>query len=87
MEVFGLTRWESAENHSQNYTSIGTALVMLAFMSTGYEFNAYFFEMSVTLELVMLTAKAGINICMTSESRDRFYHAVAFTYFGLHQHS
>lgn len=36
VEVFGLTRWESAENHNQNYTSLGKALVMLAFMSTGY---------------------------------------------------
>lgn len=40
VEVFGLTRWESAETHDQNYFSLGSALVMLAFMSTGYEFNA-----------------------------------------------
>lgn len=36
MEVFGLTRWESAETHNQNYTTLGKALVMLVFMSTGY---------------------------------------------------
>jgi voltage-dependent calcium channel len=41
VEVFGLTRWESAETPDQNYTSLGRALVMLAFMSTGYEFNPY----------------------------------------------
>jgi hypothetical protein len=38
MEVFGLTRWYSAETHNQNYRSLDKALVMLAFMSTGYVF-------------------------------------------------
>jgi hypothetical protein len=36
LEVFGLTRWESAETHEQNFSSLGRALLMLAFMSTGY---------------------------------------------------
>lgn len=40
VEIFGLTRWESAETHNENYTSLGRALVMLAFMSTGYVFVA-----------------------------------------------
>lgn len=35
VEVFSLTKWESAESRTQNYTSLGSALVMLAFMSTG----------------------------------------------------
>jgi flagellar biosynthesis protein FlhB len=36
LEVFGLTKWGSGENHNQNYSSMGASLVMLAFMSTGY---------------------------------------------------
>jgi hypothetical protein len=35
-EVFGLTRWNLAETHNENYRSLANALVMLAFMSTGY---------------------------------------------------
>ena len=35
VEVFSLTKWHSAETRNQNYTSIGTALVMLAFMTSG----------------------------------------------------
>lgn len=35
VEVFGLTKWGSAENHLQNYSTVGSALTMLAFMSTG----------------------------------------------------
>lgn len=36
LEVFSLTKWGSAETRTQNYSSLGSALVMLAFMSTGY---------------------------------------------------
>lgn len=42
MEVFGLTRWYSAETHAQNYRSLDKALVMLAFMSTGYALGCKF---------------------------------------------
>ncbi|KAG8896276.1 calcium channel protein, partial [Tulasnella sp. 403] len=35
VEVFGLTRWESAETHNQNYRSVANALLMLVFMSVG----------------------------------------------------
>jgi hypothetical protein len=35
VEVFGMTKWNSAETRSQNYSTMGSALVMLAFMSTG----------------------------------------------------
>ncbi|KAG1748101.1 Ion transport protein-domain-containing protein [Suillus lakei] len=35
MEAFGVTKWYSAETHTQNYQTMGSALVMLAFMSTG----------------------------------------------------
>jgi voltage-dependent calcium channel len=36
VEVFSLTKWGSGENQLQNYATMGSALVMLAFMSTGY---------------------------------------------------
>ena len=35
VEVFGMTKWNSAETRNQNYSTMGSALVMLAFMSTG----------------------------------------------------
>ena len=41
VEVFGLTKWGSGETRTQNYSSLGTALVMLAFMSTGEGWNQY----------------------------------------------
>ncbi|KAK7445064.1 calcium channel protein [Stygiomarasmius scandens] len=41
VEVFGLTKWGGAETRSQNYSTIGSALVMLAFMSTGEGWNEY----------------------------------------------
>ena len=36
VEIFSLTKWQSAETRNQNYTTLGTALVMLAFMTAGY---------------------------------------------------
>jgi voltage-dependent calcium channel len=36
VEVFGLTKWSTGETRTQNYATVGSALVMLAFMSTGY---------------------------------------------------
>ncbi|KIJ40348.1 hypothetical protein M422DRAFT_256903 [Sphaerobolus stellatus SS14] len=47
VEVFGLTRWESAETHNENYTSLGRALVMLAFMTTGEGWNQYMHDYAV----------------------------------------
>ncbi|KLO12110.1 hypothetical protein SCHPADRAFT_875932 [Schizopora paradoxa] len=41
VEVFSLTKWQSAETRTQNYSSLGSALVMLAFMSTGEGWNEY----------------------------------------------
>jgi hypothetical protein len=35
LEVFGLTKWNSGENRSQNFSSMGTTLVMLTFFTTG----------------------------------------------------
>ncbi|KAG7442714.1 uncharacterized protein BT62DRAFT_1079090 [Guyanagaster necrorhizus] len=41
VEVFCLTKWGSAENRNENYSSVVNALVMLAFMSTGEGWNQY----------------------------------------------
>ncbi|THH14934.1 hypothetical protein EW146_g5467 [Bondarzewia mesenterica] len=41
VEVFSLTKWESGETQNQNYTTLGTALVMLAFMTSGEGWNQY----------------------------------------------
>jgi hypothetical protein len=35
VEVFGLTKWNTAENHNENYSAVSKALVMLAFMTSG----------------------------------------------------
>ena len=35
VEVFSLTKWNTAETREQNYSTMGSALVMLAFMTTG----------------------------------------------------
>ncbi|KAG1893620.1 Ion transport protein-domain-containing protein [Suillus fuscotomentosus] len=47
MEVFGLTKWYSAETHTQNYQTMGSALVMLAFMSTGEGWNQYMHDFAL----------------------------------------
>jgi len=36
-----MTKWGSAETRSANYESIGSALVMLAFQSTGYDLSYF----------------------------------------------
>lgn len=36
LEVFGLTKWGVNENRNMNYETLGSSVVMLAFMSTGY---------------------------------------------------
>ncbi|KAG1824615.1 Ion transport protein-domain-containing protein [Suillus subaureus] len=56
MEVFGLTKWYSAETHTQNYQTMGSALVMLAFMSTGEGWNQYMHD--YTLAYPRCTIKA-----------------------------
>jgi hypothetical protein len=35
LEVFGLTKWNSAETHVQNFSTMGSTLVMLMSFSTG----------------------------------------------------
>ncbi|EJT98090.1 hypothetical protein DACRYDRAFT_118858 [Dacryopinax primogenitus] len=47
MEVFGLTRWVSGEKHNINFSSMGNALVMLSFMSTGEGWNQFMHDYAV----------------------------------------
>jgi hypothetical protein len=35
VETFGLTKWNSVETRNQNYSTMGNALVMLSFMTSG----------------------------------------------------
>ncbi|TFK38523.1 high-affinity cell membrane calcium channel [Crucibulum laeve] len=48
VEVFGLTKWGGAENRNQNYFSLGSAMVMLAFQSTGEGWNQYMHDFDLT---------------------------------------
>ncbi|KAJ7583970.1 Ion transport protein-domain-containing protein [Mycena floridula] len=47
VEVFGMTKWGSGETRNMNYSTIGTAMVMLAFMSTGEGWNQYMHDYAV----------------------------------------
>ncbi|KAF8840292.1 hypothetical protein BDN67DRAFT_996862 [Paxillus ammoniavirescens] len=48
MEVFGTTKWYSAETSTQNYQTMGSTLLMLAFMSTGEGWNQYMHDYTLT---------------------------------------
>ncbi|KAF6754799.1 high-affinity cell membrane calcium channel [Ephemerocybe angulata] len=48
VEVFGLTKWGGNETRTINYTSLGSALVMLAFQSTGEGWNQYMHDYDLT---------------------------------------
>ncbi|KAL6310254.1 Ion transport protein-domain-containing protein [Sparassis latifolia] len=47
VEIFSLTKWNSAETRNQNYTSMSKALVMLAFMTTGEGWNQYMHDFAL----------------------------------------
>lgn len=47
MEVFSLTKWNSAETRNENYTTLAKALVMLAFMTTGEGWNQYMHDFAL----------------------------------------
>lgn len=47
LEVFSLTKWYSGENWNMNYATMGSALVMLAFMSTGEGWNQYMHDYAI----------------------------------------
>ncbi|KAI9433175.1 Ion transport protein-domain-containing protein [Lactarius indigo] len=48
VEVFGLTKWNTAEARNQNYSSMSNALVMLAFMTSGEGWNQYMHDYATT---------------------------------------
>lgn len=48
MEVFGMTRWYSAESTFENYQSIGNTLLMLSFMSTGLVISTVLHSLQLT---------------------------------------
>ncbi|KAJ6472696.1 Ion transport protein-domain-containing protein [Mycena vitilis] len=41
LEVFALTKWNSGESRSQNFSTMGSTLVMLTFFTTGEGWNQY----------------------------------------------
>ncbi|KZT30145.1 hypothetical protein NEOLEDRAFT_1238275 [Neolentinus lepideus HHB14362 ss-1] len=47
LEIFGLTKWYSGEDWNRNYVTMGSALVMLAFMSTGEGWNQYMHDYAI----------------------------------------
>ncbi|KZT03083.1 uncharacterized protein LAESUDRAFT_660488 [Laetiporus sulphureus 93-53] len=47
LEVFSMTKWNSAETPNENYTTMGKALVMLAFMTTGEGWNQYMHDFAL----------------------------------------
>lgn len=63
LEVFGLTKWGGAETHVTNYSSLGSAMVMLSFQSTG---SVWSFLPCSMLTFDYDIARVGISICTTS---------------------
>ncbi|KAI8976389.1 Ion transport protein-domain-containing protein [Trametes punicea] len=47
VEVFSLTKWNSAETRNENYSSMSKALIMLAFMTTGEGWNQYMHDFAL----------------------------------------
>jgi hypothetical protein len=64
VEVFGLTKWGSGESATQNYSSIGSALVMLSFMSVGFVY--LILSVCHIANYLWTLERDGTNICTTS---------------------
>ncbi|CAK5278246.1 unnamed protein product [Mycena citricolor] len=47
LEVFGLTKWNSAETRTQNFSTMGSTLVMLTFFTTGEAWNQYMHDYTI----------------------------------------
>ncbi|KAJ7906586.1 Ion transport protein-domain-containing protein [Mycena leptocephala] len=47
LEVFALTKWNSGETRSQNFSTMGSTLVMLTFFTTGEAWNQYMHDYAV----------------------------------------
>jgi voltage-dependent calcium channel len=67
METFSLTKWGVAENHNQNYSTMGKALVMLAFMTSGYVLLRVYAEYVHFAPDGHFSVKVGINTCTICE--------------------
>ena len=63
VEVFSMTKWNTAETRYENYSTMGRTLVMLAFMTTGCASLSFFDRLAFT----RLLARAGINTCTICE--------------------
>ncbi|KAJ3558247.1 hypothetical protein NM688_g1042 [Phlebia brevispora] len=59
VEVFSMTKWNSAETRNGNYSTMPKALVMLAFMTTGEGWNQYMHDFA--LEYPRCTNSSGAN--------------------------
>ncbi|KIM44013.1 hypothetical protein M413DRAFT_17890 [Hebeloma cylindrosporum] len=58
VEVFGLTKWGGAETPTTNYSSLGSAMVMLAFQSVGEGWNQYMHDYDLTYPRCTNVSKA-----------------------------
>lgn len=58
LEVFGLTKWGGAETPTTNYSSLGSAMVMLAFQSVGFVVLLY---ICVDVNAHFLASREGWN--------------------------
>uniref|UniRef100_D8Q6Y7 Calcium-channel protein CCH1 n=1 Tax=Schizophyllum commune (strain H4-8 / FGSC 9210) TaxID=578458 RepID=D8Q6Y7_SCHCM len=63
VEVFSMTKWGSGESRDQNYMSVGSALVMLAFMSTGEGWNQYMHDYAVVYPRCTNSGSEGESDC------------------------
>lgn len=64
VEVFSMTKWGSGETRTRNYSSMGSSLVMLAFMSVGLVFDS--FEKYSHPNSPRFLEKGGTSICTIS---------------------
>ena len=64
VEVFGLTKWGGVETPVANYSSLGSAMVMLAFQSVGSVLSFLLCFMILTFDHGI--ARVGISICTIS---------------------
>ncbi len=66
LEVFGLTKWGGSESPTINYSSLGSAMVMLAFQSVGFVVLFYICA-DVNAHFTGVLGRVGTNSCTISE--------------------
>ncbi|KAJ7019630.1 Ion transport protein-domain-containing protein [Mycena alexandri] len=47
LEIFALTKWNTGESRSQNFSTMGSTLVMLTFFTTGEGWNQYMHDYAI----------------------------------------